>query len=67
MSQMRKRACLSGALFAAIVAVVCLGAPAAGATSSLPAVSIALTPTTGTVGGSLESGGVNVVTTDTGV
>jgi hypothetical protein len=67
MSHMRKRAWLSGALLATTIGAVCLGAPAAGATSSLPTVTVAVTPSSGTVGGALQSGGVNVVTSDTGV
>jgi hypothetical protein len=39
----------------------------AAASSTLPNLSIAITPSTATVGGTLESGAANVVTTDTGV
>jgi hypothetical protein len=42
-------------------------AVAADAASTLPTVSVAITPTTITVTGALESGAVNVVTHDTGV
>jgi hypothetical protein len=61
----------------AVVAVSCLSALlslagglfAAGSAqaSTLPTVSIAITPSSATVSGALESGGVNVVSTDTGV
>jgi hypothetical protein len=61
----------------AVAAISCLGALvaiaggliAAGSAqaSMLPTVSIAITKSSATVGGTLESGGVNVVTTDTGV
>jgi len=43
----------------------CLAAPG-GAQAALPNVTIAVTPTTATVGGSLESGAVNVSLSDTG-
>lgn len=51
---------------AAALALVLVPASAAHA-ATLPTLSIAVTPSTATVGGSLESGAVNVVTTDTGV
>lgn len=47
---------------------ICVLAPAGAAqAASLPTVAITLSPTSATAGGALESGAVNVVTTDTGV
>lgn len=53
-------------VLAAAAAVVLAPATAAHA-ATLPTLSIAVSPSAATVGGSLESGAVNVVTTDTGV
>jgi hypothetical protein len=58
---------LGGVLIASLLAVVGLVSAGAAQASTLPVVSIAITPTSATVGGALESGGVNVVSTDTGV
>lgn len=58
----------SGVLIASLlVAVGLVSAGATQASAALPVVSIAITPTSATVGGALESGGVNVISTDTGV
>ncbi len=54
----------ASALFTAGGAIATGSAPAS---STLPALSIAITPTSATVSGALESGAVNVVSTDTGV
>jgi hypothetical protein len=51
----------------AILLGVCLAVPAASSAAALPNVTVAVTPTSATVGGSLESGAVNVVVSDTGV
>ncbi len=65
---------LRGALIAALLAATSLLASAGGLivvssaqASTLPTVSIAISKSSATVSGTLESGGVNVVTTDTGV
>ncbi|MGA2321394.1 MAG: hypothetical protein ABSG95_11740 [Solirubrobacteraceae bacterium] len=65
---------LRGGVFAALLAAAGLlafaGALIAVGTaqaSTLPTLRIAISPSSATVGGTLESGGVNVVTTDTGV
>ena len=50
----------------AMLLAVCLLAPTARA-GSLPAVSVAVSPSAVTVGGALESGAVNVAVSDTGV
>ncbi len=60
------RLSLSAVLVAAFFAVIGTVSGAAQA-ATLPTVSIAITPTSATVGGTLESGGVNVVSSDTGV
>jgi hypothetical protein len=56
----------AGALAALLLVIAGLSAGFAQA-STLPALSIAINPTSASVSGPLESGGVNVVTTDTGV
>ncbi|HEY1834756.1 MAG TPA: hypothetical protein VGG08_09985 [Solirubrobacteraceae bacterium] len=67
MSRSSRRIPQSGALLAVLVAVaLSLVASTAAAAATLPTVSIAVTKTTGAISGSLESGAVNVVTTDTG-
>jgi hypothetical protein len=66
MSRSSRRIPLSGALLAALVAAMSLVASTAAESATLPTASIAVTKTTGTITGSLESGAVNVVTTDTG-
>ncbi len=58
---------LAGALVASLLVAVGLVSAGAAQASTLPVVSIAITPTSATVGGALESGGVNIVSTDTGV
>jgi uncharacterized cupredoxin-like copper-binding protein len=60
---------LAGTLAACVLLTVACGLAAAGSAhaSTLPTVSIAITKTSATVSGALESGGVNVVSTDTGV
>ncbi len=65
MSSMRIRA-LRLALPAALLAAG-LAAAAGAQAASLPNVTVALTSTSATVGGSLESGAVNVAVSDTGV
>ncbi len=61
------RVSLRGTLAAVAVATAALAFASTAGAATLPTVSIAVTPTSATVGGALESGGVNVVTTDTGV
>jgi hypothetical protein len=56
---------LAALLITTIALVLALSAGARAAT--LPKVSIAVTPSSATVSGPLESGGVNIVSTDTGV
>jgi hypothetical protein len=70
----RRYAPLRGALIAAFLAATSLLASAGGLiavssaqASTLPTVSIAISKNSATVSGALESGGVNVVTTATGV
>jgi hypothetical protein len=58
---------LRGVFVAAIVAVAGLAFACAAQASTLPTVSVAITPTSGTVSGPLESGAANIVTKDTGV
>jgi uncharacterized cupredoxin-like copper-binding protein len=59
------RATLTGA--AGLVAAASLVAAGSAQASTLPTLSIAITPSSATVSGPLESGGVNVAVTDTGV
>jgi hypothetical protein len=54
-------------LITSLLALASLVSVAGAQASTLPVVSIAITPSSATVGGTLESGGVNVVSTDTGV
>jgi hypothetical protein len=56
----------AGALAASLLLIAGLSAGVAQA-STLPALSVAINSTSASVSGPLESGGVNVVTTDTGV
>jgi hypothetical protein len=56
-----------GVLVAALLVAVGLVSASAAQASTLPTLSIAITPSSATVGGALESGAVNVVSTDTGV
>ena len=58
---------LRGVFVAAIVAVAGPAFACAAQASTLPTVSVAINPTSGTVSGPLESGAANVVTKDTGV
>ena len=67
MSHSRMRTPLRAGLLASAVAAICLASAAVAQAATLPTVSIALTPTSASVGGTLESGAANVVTTDTGV
>jgi hypothetical protein len=54
-------------ILAAIVAVAALASAGAAQASTLPTVSVAISPSSATVTGPLESGAANVVTKDTGV
>ena len=54
-------------ILASLVAALSLVFAGAAHASTLPTVSIAISPSAATVTGALESGGVNIVTTDTGV
>ena len=56
-----------GVFLAPVVAVAGLAFACTAQASTLPTVSIAISPTSATVSGPLESGAANVVTTDTGV
>jgi hypothetical protein len=58
---------LMGPLVVAAVAALTLACAGAAQAASLPTISIAVTPTTATVTGPLESGGANVVSSATGV
>ncbi len=58
---------LRGVLLASLLALAGLASSAAAQASALPTVSIAISPSSATVTGALESGGVNIVSTDTGV
>jgi hypothetical protein len=62
-----KRPQLRRALVAVALAVCGLVFAASAQAATLPTLSIAVTPTSASVGGALESGGVNVKVTDTGV
>lgn len=57
---------LRGALTAFLLTVVCLLPATAAEATTLPTVSVALSPSSITVGGTLQSGAVNVVSTATG-
>jgi hypothetical protein len=67
MSSCSSRHPLRGVFVASLLAVVGLVSAGAAQASALPTVSIAINPTSATVSGALESGGVNIVSTDTGV
>jgi hypothetical protein len=67
MSSRRNHHRLGASFFAAIVAVAGLAFACAAQASTLPTVSVAISPSSGTVSGPLESGAANVVTKDTGV
>jgi hypothetical protein len=56
-----------GVFVAALLIVVGLLSAGSAQAASLPSLSVAITPSSATVSGALESGGVNVVSTDTGV
>jgi hypothetical protein len=62
-----KRLILAATTTALLAAAGTLAAAAGAAPSTLPTVSVAITPTSIAVTGALESGAVNVVTHDTGV
>ncbi len=64
---LRSRSPRMGLLVASLLAVVSLAAAASAQASTLPTLTLAVTPTTITVGGSTQSGAVNVVTSGTGV
>jgi hypothetical protein len=57
---------LRGALAAFLLTVVCLLPATAAEATTLPTISVALSPSSITVGGTLQSGAVNVVSTATG-
>jgi hypothetical protein len=67
MSSHQTRHRLGGAILAPVVAVAALAFACTAQASTLPTVSVAINPSSGTVSGPLESGAANVVTTDTGV
>ncbi len=67
MSRRQSRLPLLGALVAAALAAIGFASAGAAQAASLPTISIAVTPTTATVTGPLESGGANVVSSATGV
>ncbi len=67
MSRRQSRLPLLGALVAAALAASGFASAGAAQAASLPTISIAVTPTTATVTGPLESGGANVVSSATGV
>jgi hypothetical protein len=64
----RRRAVAAGTTAAGVVGLAgALLSPQAAQAAALPTVSVAVTPSSISVSGALQSGGVNVVTTDTGV
>jgi hypothetical protein len=67
MSQSRMRMPFRAALLARAVAVTCLASAASASAATLPSLSIAVTGTSASVGGTLESGAVNIVTSDSGL
>jgi hypothetical protein len=67
MSRRSRRVPSGGVLIALLLAIAGLMPASAAQASTLPVVSIAITPASATIGGALESGGVNIVSTDTGV
>lgn len=67
MTTSKTRPQLRRALVAVALAVCGLVFAATAQAATLPTLSIAVTPTSASVGGALESGGVNVKVTDTGV
>jgi hypothetical protein len=67
MSHRPSRQPLRGVFVASLLAAVSLMAAASAQASTLPTLSVALTQSSITVGGATQSGGVNVVTTATGV
>ena len=66
MSLRTHRARFAGVIVALALAAACLPAASATATT-LPTLSIAVSPSAASVSGALESGAVNIVTSDTGV
>ena len=67
MSSRFRRFPLGGVFVASLLAAVSLGSAGAAQASTLPTLTLTLTSSSITVGGSTQSGGVNVVTTATGV
>jgi hypothetical protein len=67
MSFRLNRHTLRGVLLAPVVAIAGLALASTAEASTLPTVSVAISPSSGAVSGALESGAANVVTTDTGV
>jgi len=63
----RSRSPLRGLLVASLLVVVSLAAAASAQATTLPTLTLTLTKTTITVGGSLQSGAVNVVSSGTGL
>jgi uncharacterized cupredoxin-like copper-binding protein len=63
----RSRSPLKGMLVASLLAVVSLAVAASAQATTLPTLTIAVTKTTITVGGSTQSGAVNVISTATGL
>jgi hypothetical protein len=67
MSRSSRRIPLKVALLATLVVMVAAVSSTAAQAASLPTVSVAVTKTSGTITGALESGAVNVVSSDTGL
>ncbi len=67
MSRRQGRLSLLGALVAVALAAIGYASVGAAQAASLPTISIAVTPSTATVTGPLESGGANIVSTATGI
>ena len=67
MSSRPIRGTLGGVFIAALLATAGSVSVASAQASTLPSLTLAITPTSITVGGSTQSGAVNVVVTDTGV
>jgi hypothetical protein len=67
MSSRSSRSPLMGVFVASLLAVVSLVAAASAQASSLPTLTLTITKSSITVGGTTQSGGVNVVSTATGV
>ena len=67
MSSMRRRIPAWGAFFTAVLVTFAFAGVAGAGAATLPDVTVAVTPTSATVGGALESGAVNIAVSDTGV